>query len=291
MKKGILVILLLALLTSGAQAMTQERAEALVKAADPRAEKARRFWVYPEGEGAWVFYGTGYNSSKALFKGGFWYVTEEKQTQLGEYTENVLDWGYTDGETPLFYSITVYGADQAWHPHAALLKDGAPFEIEDFGALVDLDGYNDRGSLVGYTAHDAQTDPGWVFLGVQDDHLVEIAATPISEAEALGFYDMNGILEELAKDTFFGPEGETRVTEYLFRNAYPGRCRNSSGIVQGSITLNVENNGKPGHLCVFIDENGVAYPMRGWESELAIDDGAAKARYDVGLEIVETVTE
>ena len=279
-------LLLLLLFSSPALAIGKEAAEARVKAVDPKARKARQFWVYPEGEGAWVFYGTGYNSDKALFRGGFWYVTEDDAYPLGDYTENVFEWDWLDCEPPVFYSNTHYQGEH--HPHAAILKDGAPFEIKDLGRLIDLDVC--FGSLVGLTERDAGAALEYVFLGVQDDRLVEIAAMEISEAEARQIDGMDGILSELATGDGVNPGGVT-ANGFLFRNAVPGRFRTARGHVQGSIALCVDDRGQPGWVYAFIDADGVAHAMRGWENEIAIDRGAPAAQYGVGLEIIETVTE
>ena len=285
--KRYIALMILALCTIlPAQAMTNERAEALVKAADGQAQKAKQFWVYPEGEGAWVFYGTGYNSGQAKFKGGFWYVTEDAQVRLGDYTENVFDWGYFDCEPPVFYSCTHYDGES--HPHAAILKDGAPLEIEGFGRLDSLDCYH--GSLCGLANgdHDRDGEIHWVFLGVQEDRLVEIAAAPIDEARAREIDGMGAILDEL----YTGSEvlhGGVTATGFLFRNAAPGKLRNAKGNVQGSVTLTVDDNGEPGYVYVYIDAEGEAHAQRGWENEIAIWKGVPQARYDVGLEVVETV--
>ena len=283
-----LCLALVLLAAAPALAMTEERAQALVKAADPKAQKARQFWVYPEGDGAWVFYGTGYNSKQALFKGGFWYVTEEKQYPLGSYTENVSDWDYFECDPPVFCSCTVY--DGARHPHAAILKDGAPLEIKDFGTLNSLDCWS--GSLCGLANGDNDRDGEihWVFLGIQDDRMVEIAATPIDEAQAREIEGMDEIIEELYRGNDVLPGGVT-ATGFLFRNAVPGQLRSAKGHLNGSVTLIVDDNGTPGYVYVFINADGAAYPERGWENEIAIWHGVPQARCDVGLEIVETVTE
>ena len=283
------VCLILALLLAAfpALAMTKERAEELVKAVDAKAQKARQFWVYPEGDGAWVFYGTGYNSKQALFKGGFWYVTEARQVQLGDYTENVLDWECFDCEPTVFYSCTLHGGNR--HPHAAILKDGAPCEIQDFGTLAELDGYD--GCLEGLRAEDLGKDTlHSVFLGVKDDRLVEIAAVPISEAQARRIPGMNAILKELEEgDSVLS--GGIAATGFLYRNAAPGRFRNAKGNIQGTVTLLVDDHGTPGFVYLHIREDGTIRPDRGWESEIAIWEGVPLERYAVGLEIVETVME
>lgn len=283
-----MMMLVLMLLPLSAFAMTEQRAQTLVKAADSRAKKAKQFWVYPEGDGAWVFYSTGHRTDQALFKGAFWYVTEENQYTLGEYTQNVFSWEHYDSNPPVFYCDTIYGSNREHHPHVAILKDGAPLEIEDLGELTGLGG--NHGSLMGHGAHDRFTEPERVFLGVKGDKLVEIAAMPITEAEALKIYGMDEILNELAVGNALQPGGVIPVA-FLFRNASPGCYLNTYGIVQGSVTINLDNHGTPGHLYVFIDENGIACPNRGWENELAIIEGTANDHYNIGLEIVDTVKE
>ena len=132
-RRWMAMILVMLMFAIPARAMGLDRAKELVKAADPRAAKARQFWVYPEGDGAWVFYGTGYNSKEALFKGGFWYVTEDARYPLGDYTERVLHWDHLQSDPPVFTSCTLRRGKK--HPHAAILREGVPEEITDFGQL------------------------------------------------------------------------------------------------------------------------------------------------------------
>ena len=234
-----------------------------------------------------MFYGTGYNSKEALFKGGFWYVSEDARYPLGDYTERVLDWDHLQSDPPVFTSCTLRRGKK--HPHAAMLREGVPVEITDFGKVVSLDEYN--GTLVGLTERDKDADIEYVFLGVRGERLVEIEALPITRVDALRIKGMKAIVKELwqGSDVL---QGGVHVNLFLFRNAAPGRFRNEKGNIQGSVTLDViDRNGNPGYVYVYIDEDGVAVPERGWENEIAINAGTPQTRYDVGLEVVPTVTE
>lgn len=266
--------------------MTEARAIELVKAADEKAEKAKEFWVDPQDDGAWVFYSTKYDSKKALFEGGFWYVDETQAVSLGDYSKSVFSWELCESIPPVYASAT--GSKDKRRVYAAILKNGKPFLIEGMADLTLLGGVS--GSLYGYTAELSEESEFRVFLGVNDDELVEIAATDIDEALARRLSGMDDILDELAgsEDGFYKP-GEIEVVEYLFRSAIPGQIKNSMGQVQGSVTLNLLYNGEQYHTYVFLDDGGEAHATRGWEEEIAIFEGADPGRFDIGFDVVETV--
>lgn len=286
----ILLLALLFLLAPSALAVTEAEAQALVKAADPRAKAAKQFWIYPDGDGAWVFYGTGYDGDRATFEGGFWYVSEAQAVRLGEYSKNVLDWGLCEGEPSVFYSTT--WVDGAQNAHAAALIDGVPTQIGDVGPVRTFNAA--FGCMEGYLGQDS--DPGRICLGVQDGKLREIAAVSLDAETARKIEGLPAIIEAL-KDGNNVESGDgvgsggVEVTECLYRNAWPGRFRDAAGHPRGRITLNGARDGQPCHVNVYLDANGEAVPERGWEDEIIVWEGADKARYDVGLEVVETVTE
>ena len=284
MKRVLALVLALMLAALPALAMTEERAQTLAKQAESRAKTAKRFWVYPEGEGAWVFYATGYNSDKALFEGGFLYVSEAATARLGGFSRRVASWGYCDYDVPLFTSVIQ--RDGGWQLHAAMLEGGAPKLLQNVGQLSGLD--VQYGNLRGYVPRGGQS-PDYVFLGVRDGALVEIAAQPITEAVARKIGGMPELIDALRIGE--GADDGATVDGFLYRNAVPGRFRSPDSVPQGSVTVNVTRDGKPGHVFVYLDETGRAVAERGWENEVIVYEGTDPVRHDIGLEVVETVGE
>lgn len=290
MQKLLAILLLSALLSGPALAMVQDRAIELVKLADDRALGARQFWVSPSGEadGAWVFYATG--GKIPYFKGAFWYVDEQRAIPLGASGE-VWSWRLL-GTKPEIYTA-VLGKPAKRRVSACTLVDGVPVMIGNARDLIALDWPGYGNAL--YTMPKAN-DYNYTFLRLKGGKLVQESAVAISRADFETFPGADDILDELEEDGWL-------PTEYLYR---------SSGVV--AINVASKEHDEPRHLYVYIDWNAdpdaeaeatvppeelvftdlvgddgdgeVLHPVRGWENELGLLDGAATARNKTAMDTV-----
>lgn len=298
----LLAILLISLFPSSpALAMTEERAIERVKAVDPAAASAVKFWVYPDRDapswqypeegldGAWVFYAQ--DKSHMPWHGRAWFVSEDKAVDLGR-SRDVYFWSFfkyrcfmnDEGVMPdigdIFTSET--GPDGKEHIHAWTLSEGEVVELDIDGRVYSLDVQGN--CLFGQAA---PGDYDYAFLCMDNGILDEVAATPMTLEQFKAFDGSEEVLK-VVEDSGFD------IGELLYRYADPAIDEKYDSYLDagGVVTLNLADEGRPqGHSYAFIERGTrTVYLMGGWMGDDLgrFEDEWGTARRDVGYEVVET---
>lgn len=303
-KRILSMALITILLSCPAYAMTLQEAEDVVLANDPQAANAREFWMYQSSEtdGMWVVYATGVDKSTMDFKGGAWFVTPEQAVSLG-HTQSLKNWEFYSCEPQppapteerstaniwpaLFVAqgpeLMVSRTDRlnAWRLDAS---NHLPTAV-DTGKLINID--SEYGQLIGMVE---AFDYDYVFLAIEDEALLQIAATTIDESIVRQFPDGTKLLDQLSV------QGYT-LTDFLYRAAVPGSVEGLNDLpnAAGIISVNLEKDGQTWHTYLYYSEPGKALNYIdgsdwGGDGELwiATFEGKASDRLDVGLETIET---
>lgn len=234
---------------NGRWARSEEDFIAIVKAADPEAAKAEKFYVYfaADGESAWVFCCT---RTGVYHEGAFWHVQEGKPTLLGR-SDAIWDWFYhTDTEPGIFtFSIGKPEERRAW---AFILKDGLPCMLEgaeDFASLS-----TSHGRLYGMLHQDYD----YCFLEIADNQLQAVEAEPLANDD---FLKMNGAADVLEAAMLYD-------TSYELASC----LQRSNGVITLNLFSSARNETE--HYYVYITEAGLEYD-RGWSDEAAMLPGEA----------------
>lgn len=285
-----------------ALAMTEERAIERVKAVDPTAVQAVKFWVYPDKDapswnypregldGAWVFYAE--DRHTLPWHGRAWFVSEDKAVDLGrsedvyfwdflEYRNDMNDDGVMLDSGDIFTSET--RPDGKEHIHAWTLEDGEVVELYTDGKVYSLETLGD--CLCGQAA---PGDYDYAFLCLRGGgDLGEIAATPMTLEQFEAFKGSEDVLR-VVKDSGF----DIDVLLYRYAEPYIDAELDSYLDAGGVVTLNLSHDGVPqGHSYAFILRGTRTVKlMGGWMGDDLgrHEDEQGTAKRDLGYDIVET---
>lgn len=230
-----------------------------IAAKDAAVAKAKHVYIYPEGDGCWMFCRT---KSGVYHAGTFWYDNGETAYALG-HGSDIFNWYYFSGERVFYCTM---GDKDSRKLYAAIAVDGAPVMLDIPAGINALYSLDNGSVLYGYVDEQGYD---YAFLTVRDGRFCEVRAVSMDPA---GFLGMSGAQAMLADvNEWYG--GECTLVSCLYRS-------------NGVITLNFDINGAPMHGYAWMGDEGLT-TMRGWEGEMALDDGYGSACRDVGLEIIE----